>query len=122
VRFSEATTLLNYGFANYALYTDDSPPVLSPLPVTKGLSSSVSLTYADTFQALVEGTGSQNQITATLKLPESVSAPVYEGDTIGYLVYESQGKELGRVAVLAKEAVEQAHLKDYFYQILQKYF
>ena len=43
---------------------------------------------------------------------ETLKAPINEGDIIGCLVYRLNGKELGRVRVLAAEYIKQATFFD----------
>lgn len=49
-RLKDAASLLDYGFARCSLYIDEQPDPLPEITVQKGISSKVSLKYADTFR------------------------------------------------------------------------
>lgn len=113
VRFSQAQTLLNYGYANCTLYKDNEPLNLPEITVTGGVEEQVALKYESVFQILsTKGENFQN-VERRLELPESVSAPCNEGDLIGRLVYELDGTEIGSVNVLLAASVEKAGFTDY---------
>lgn len=92
-RFQAATALLDYGFANYENVTaqlpEDAPQTL---PVTRGTAEAVTLQYDAPRQNLMpKGQGEALQI--TLKLPETLTAPVEAGSRVG-TVYLRNGEEL----------------------------
>ncbi|MCI8993594.1 MAG: D-alanyl-D-alanine carboxypeptidase [Eubacterium sp.] len=121
VRFADAVTLLEYGFANFYLYEDTDRQTLPDLPVTKGVSKTVRLEYKGTFKTLLESSQPENSITVTPELPESVSAPIKKGDTAGYLHYYCNDTELGKIPIVYGESVEKARLRDHFQALFQKY-
>ena len=56
----------------------------------------------------VDVTGADlSAIKRNMKLKESVTAPVRQGDKIGEVIYSLNGKEIGKVDVLATEDVEE---------------
>lgn len=92
-RFQAATALLDYGFANYENVTaqlpEDTPQTL---PVTRGTAEAVTLQYDAPKQCLMpKGQGEALQI--TLELPETLTAPVEAGSSVG-TVYLRNGEEL----------------------------
>jgi len=117
IRFSEAATLLNYGFANCKLYTDKDPGDLPVLPVKNGVKEELSLRYGDPFSYLSVTGEDFSAITKEWKYEESVKAPVTEGDVVGHLVYSLNDKEIGRVEILAGETVEEAGYRDYWRKV-----
>lgn len=121
VRFEDAVTLLNYGFANFYLYEDTNRQTLPDLPVTKGVTNTVRLEYKGTFKTLLETSQPESAVTVTAELPESVTAPIKKGDTAGYLHYSCNGSELGKIPIVYGESVEKARLRDHFRALFQKY-
>ncbi|MCI9488346.1 MAG: D-alanyl-D-alanine carboxypeptidase [Lachnospiraceae bacterium] len=115
VRFSEAASLLNYGFAGCRLFTDndEAREPLPKLPVAMGVAPETSLRYDGEFSYLGMNGEDFSAVERTLTLPESLTAPVAEGDTVGSLTYTLNGKTLGTVDVLAAESVEAAGYGDY---------
>ena len=122
VRFSEAATLLNYGFANCKLYTDQEPEALPLMPVENGVKEEMTLRYGAPFSYLSVTGEDFSAITKEWSYEESVKAPVAEGDVVGWLVYSLNGTEIGRVEIQAAEAVEEAGFGDYWKKVLGVFF
>ena len=117
VRFSEAATLLNYGFANCRVYTDEAPGELPLLPVEHGTQEQIILKYGDTFSYLSVTGEDFSAITKEWSYESSVKAPVEEGDPVGWLIYSLGEKEIGRVEIQAAESVEEAGFGDYWKKV-----
>ncbi|WNX83607.1 D-alanyl-D-alanine carboxypeptidase family protein [Agathobaculum sp. NTUH-O15-33] len=102
-RMADATALLNYGFANFAVYT---PPadVLRPVPVKLGKTDTVQPAMESS--SLVIEKAKAAELETTLDLPETLTAPVEQGQTIGELTVSSGGETVLRVPLTAAEAVE----------------
>lgn len=102
-RMADATALLNYGFANFAVYT---PPadVLRPVPVKLGKTDTVPPAMESS--SLVIEKAKAAELETTLDLPETLTAPVEQGQTIGELTVSSGGETVLRVPLTAAEAVE----------------
>ena len=82
-RNTDATTLLNYAFANYTLCPLRPEQPLPQLPVDMGEESLLPLRFGGEEYAVVTRGGSTP--TYRLTLPERVSAPLHEGDPVGTL-------------------------------------
>ena len=121
-RFHDAEKLLNYGFSVSNLYVDENKEPLPPMRVEGGVEESVSLHYAEEFRYLDVTGRDLSAVEKELKLPESVKAPVTEGETAGQAVYRIGGEEIGRIAVLYDASVEKAGFGDYFKKVLGVYF
>lgn len=123
IRFMEASKLLNYGFANYSIYSDDNTDtVLSPVKVTKGVLDTVQGKAGNQFSYLcIKGKTSEN-IRKEVSLYEEVPAPIAVNDKIGEIIYYYDNEKIGSVDILASEAIEKARYKDYFIKLLKRYF
>ena len=121
-RFHDAEKLLNYGFSVSNLYVDENKEPLPQMRVEGGVEESVSLHYAEEFRYLDVTGRDLSAVEKELKLPESVKAPVTEGETAGQAVFRIGGEEIGRVAVLYDASVEKAGFGDYFKKVLGVYF
>lgn len=122
-RFSEASKLLNYGFANYSVYTDDNTDItITPVKVSRGVSDSVQGEPAKVFSYLCSKGKSPELIRKELILFEKLDAPVELNAKIGEVVYYYQNEEIGRVDILASEAVNKAGYKDCFLKLLKRFF
>ncbi|MCD8125567.1 MAG: D-alanyl-D-alanine carboxypeptidase [Lachnospiraceae bacterium] len=114
-RFSEAQSMLNYGFSICSLYedTDSDREELPALPVERGKSDSVSLSYADSFSYLSTTGEDFSQIERRITLPSSLTAPIEEGAAVGSLEYILDGRTLGRIDIVTTAAVERAGYPDF---------
>lgn len=121
-RFHDAEKLLNYGFSVSNLYVDENKEPLPQMRVEGGVEESVSLHYAEEFRYLDVTGRDLSAVEKELKLPESVKAPVTEGETAGQAVYRIDGEEIGRIAVLYDASVEKAGFGDYLKKVLGVYF
>ena len=122
IRFEEAKKLLDYGFASCQLYRDEEMPVLPQMEVRKGVAMSVPLKYGGEFSYLSINGEDLSAIEKNLRLPESIEAPVEENSEVGELVYSLEGKELGKVKVMAAGRVERAGFLDYMEQVWRRMF
>ena len=104
-RFSDAKSLLNYGFSTWSLVTVTPDEVLPPVPVMLGVCGTVQPVLTSENTLLVEKTLA-NSLTKEIALAESVAAPVYAGDTLGQLtVRDAAGNTVAELPILAGEDV-----------------
>lgn len=104
-RFSDAKSLLNYGFSTWSLVTITPDEVLPPVPVMLGVRGTVQPVLTSENTLLVEKTLA-NGLTKEVALAESVAAPVYAGDTLGQLtVRDAAGNTVAELPILAGEDV-----------------
>ena len=104
-RFSDAKSLLNYGFSTWSLVTVTPDEVLPPVPVALGVRGTVQPVLTSENTLLVEKTLA-NGLTKEVALAESVAAPVYAGDTLGQLtVRDAAGNTVAELPILAGEDV-----------------
>ena len=104
-RFSDAKSLLNYGFSTWSLVTVTPDEVLPPVPVMLGVRGTVQPVLTSENALLVEKTLA-NGLTKEVALAESVAAPVYAGDTLGQLtVRDAAGNTVAELPILAGEDV-----------------
>lgn len=113
VRFQDAVTLLNYGYAVCRLYEDKEKLPLPEMPVKNGVEDAVPLTYDGTFSYLSIKGEDFSKVEKTLILEESLTAPVEPGRKAGVLSYSLGGKKLGELPVITDGSAEEARYKDY---------
>lgn len=120
-RFDSAAALLNYGFANYTLTQVYPEQVLPPIPVLLGEQDTVQPELAQDCTILTQ----QNQsgsITTQIHLPQQLSAPVEEGQTLGEMVVYLDGTEYQRVDLVASHEVARLTTWGIFQQLLDTLF
>ncbi|MDE6619786.1 MAG: D-alanyl-D-alanine carboxypeptidase [Lachnospiraceae bacterium] len=121
VRFSEAQMLLEYGFAVTRLYVDENKQALGDIPVTGGKAERLAVEPKGAFRYLDVTGADFNRIEKQYQYVDTVVAPVERGTEVGYISYSLDGRELGRMPIIAAEPVEKAFFVDYLKRILIKY-
>ena len=119
-RFSDAVTLLNYGYSVCDIYHDTEMPQLPNLSVSGGRCDTLSLSYAKEFSTLFLEPVDTASIEKQLTLPETVTAPVNEGDVIGTLTYTLDEKTIGTVDITAAQSVSSATYGDALFKMFRK--
>ncbi|MCD7776886.1 MAG: D-alanyl-D-alanine carboxypeptidase [Firmicutes bacterium] len=114
-RNEAAKTLLDYGYAYFALYTSGEGEG-DPVPVTGGKCDAVG-TYYESFSCVL-AKGKDSEVTKTITLEKSVSAPVSAGDTVGEVTYTLDGEVIGSVPITAAEDVLRIGYLDIIYRML----
>lgn len=118
IRFSDAATLLNYGFGKCRVYQDKNDDALTPLSVKKGIADSVSISYKGPFQYMTTDGKDLTGVKKKLELPAEVKAPIRSGEVAGKAIYTLDGKTIGSVDILYDKDVAAAVYRDYFYRTL----
>lgn len=98
-----AAKLLDFGFANYAIYSDTDGAV-NNIKVTGGIKNDIALKHND-FSSLIEKSA-LSKIEAVTDIPESVPAPIKTGDKIGTITYKNGETVIGTTDIVAAEDVD----------------
>jgi D-alanyl-D-alanine carboxypeptidase (penicillin-binding protein 5/6) len=122
VRNKDAVALLNYGFANCTLYTDENSDPLPSLPVKKGTADNVSLSYENSFSAVLLKGADPLSVEKIFVLPEEATAPIESGQEAGKVVYTLNNEEIGSVRILYADSVPALTYRDCFIDVLLNYF
>ncbi len=115
IRNAEATRLLDWGFASFGLYT---------APATSGAHVSVTGGAKTTCPVSEEGFScvlpkeSLGKVVVERVLPDTLSAPIRQGDAVGEVRYLLGDTCIGRVPILSEFAVERIG----FFTVLRRMF
>ena len=116
-RFSTASTLLDWGFANFKLVTVAPEESLPTVPVALGTQDSVELNEVQA-QILIRS-ADEGQISTQVVLPGGVEAPVEQGGQLGSFVVQI-GDQVAAVCPLeAAQSVERLQLGDVFLRFVK---
>lgn len=116
IRNEETKRMLDYGFANYGLFTrskTELPPV-----GTLGGDADVCRVGYEGFSSVVSR-GEENKIETEIELPESLTAPISEGDVVGRAVFRSGDRAVGEVPIKALESVPRITFPALFKKMLR---
>ncbi len=103
-RFTAAKSLLDYGFANYALVSPEPAEPLPPVAVRLGTVSQVQARLAEA-EPLLAGKSAAAKAERVVELAESVEAPVEAGQKLGTVTVRAGETVLAEIPLVAEEAV-----------------
>ncbi len=120
-RFSSASKLLDYGFANYAIADNSSYKAKLPkIKVLGGTKENAKTEINGPLSAVVKK-GNQDKITVKVNIEDSIDAPLKKGDKVGEAIFYVDDKELTRREVVAKEDVPKINCILMFGKCLRKW-
>ena len=117
-RFSACKSMLDYGFANFALVTPEMPQAAS-VPVTLGVAAGVSAVPGEETALLIDKS-QRDQVTVSVELEESVTAPVSKGARLGTMTVKAGEQVLTRIPLVAAEGVARLTYGDLFLEVLRR--
>ena len=105
-RFAICRALLDYGFANYALYQPDiSADSLPPIAVEQGQKSTVPVTTDSYGGSVLVSKSSAGKIEQDVVLEETLTAPVTAGQEVGMITYRIGDQTVAEQKIVATEDV-----------------
>ncbi len=119
VRNEAAKQLLDYGFANYSVYTNSGGEA-GEVRVMGGVTSSVPCEYAAYATLLPKG--KNKNVVAELLLADNISAPVRKGTPVGTVRYLLDGNVIAEEPVTASSDVEKIGFFGILLKMLGIYF
>jgi len=120
-RFADASKLLDFGFANFALYNGALDVELAPVPVILGESESVSLDFGTAPSVLVEK-NILSGISQMVEVPSDLKAPIEQGQKVGCVKIMSGETILAEVPIIAAECVKRLDTGGVFRKMLELIF
>ena len=117
-RFAACKSMLDYGFANFALV---SPQIKGDLeiPVKLGAQSSVKAVPGEEAQMLIDKS-QRDMVTTDFTLEENVTAPVSRGQRLGTMTVRAGEQILAQIPLVAETAVPRLSWGDLFLRILSR--
>jgi len=120
-RFAAATSLLDYGYANYALVSAQPSEPPAPVPVSLGRESSVAVKPGVSDKLLLNKADAAG-IEISVTLCDKVEAPVAVGQKLGEITVLSNGTELERIPLIAAVAVERLGFFEIYGRLFKSLF
>ena len=117
-RFASAKSLLDYGFANYAVNTQiTAGDEVQKIAVEKGVDKEVGVVAGDSCSTLVKK-GQEDNITKEIKIDETITAPIEAGQKIGTMTISRDSEVIADIDLNASSTVEKKGIgliiKDFF--------
>ena len=119
-RFAACKSMLDYGFANFALVQPELPEA-SSIPVKLGVENTVKAIPADDGQMLIDK-AQKNLVTTEIQLDEEVTAPVSQGQRLGTMTVKAGEQILSEIPMVAESGVEKITFWQMYKRLLRKAF
>ena len=122
VRFSEATKLLDYGFANYTSKSfGNKGDIIQSVNVKKGLEPQVGAVLEKDASVLIKR-GDNGNITQNVIINENISAPIKQGDVLGKIEFKAGKEVILEVNLVAETNVEKSTMWNITTNLYLKWF
>ncbi|MBE6935359.1 MAG: D-alanyl-D-alanine carboxypeptidase [Ruminococcaceae bacterium] len=120
-RNADASGLLNFGFANYAVVSlHSAEEQLAPVPVSLGTAAEVCVKPEHEGSVLVEKAQAAD-VTQEITLAESVEAPVEQGQRLGVLRCRLGEEILAEIPLVATQSVERLGTGEIYEGLLRNF-
>jgi len=117
-RFAACKSILDYGFANFALVQPECPADTA-VPVKLGVADSVRVIPAQDGSMLIDK-GQKSLVTTEIQLNEEVTAPVSQGQRLGTMTVKAGERILAEIPMVAETGVEKLTWWQMFLRLLRK--
>jgi D-alanyl-D-alanine carboxypeptidase (penicillin-binding protein 5/6) len=117
-RFGACKSMLDYGFANFALVKPEMTQQLE-VPVKLGKVEAVTAVTGTEPELLVDK-AQRNNITTEVQLEPEVQAPVSQGQRLGTMTVRAGEQVLAQVPLVAEKSVERLNFGDLFVRVLKQ--
>ena len=117
-RFSACKSMLDYGFANFALVAPEAPKNAG-VPVTLGAADMVSAVPGEQTALLIDKS-QRDRVTVSVELEPAVAAPVSKGQRLGTMTVRSGDQVLAQIPMVAAESVARLSFGELFLEVLRR--
>ena len=111
-----AQRLLDFGFANYAIYRDEEKSMQISILGANVQEFSATYTACD----ILINKEDSNKIERSVEIKENISAPIEKGECVGSIIYTCNGTEIGRSDIFSEETVKKIGFFELYLRVLKK--
>ena len=123
LRFSEASALLDYGFAKCSFYTDNhEKQKFEPVPIQGGIKREITPIPETSFHYTFTTDVDTSKITSKITYLKRNKAPIKKGASLGKITYYYQNNEIGFINLVAGEDIKKASYSDLLIQMIDRFF
>lgn len=123
IRFNQAASLLDYGFANCTGFEDQTTALKLPaIPVKNGVSETVIPYISKDFSYTLCKGESGDQIKRRIEYKKKLTAPIRKGDMVGRVVYTMNDQTLEEIPIYAVKKVPKAAYTDCLEKLMKRWF
>ena len=122
IRFCNAQKLLDYGFSNYTVTSfGKKGDVIKSVEIKKGTASSVDAILENDAEVLMSN-GSSKDITQEIKLDDTFTAPILEGQKLGEVEFSINGNVVSTVTLVANKSSDKLSFGSIIKFVMNKWF
>lgn len=122
IRFSNAQKLLDYGFSNYTVTSfGKKGDVIKSVEIKKGTTSSIDAILESDAEVLMSN-GSSKDITQEIKLDDTFTAPILEGQKLGEVEFSINGNVVSTVNLVANKSSDKLSFGSIIKFVMNKWF
>lgn len=122
LRFSEAKSLLDYGFKNYSsAELSKHGEIVKTINIEKGVESTINAVFSENRSCLIKK-GEESKISQEISVPDSISAPISKGDKIGEIKYFYDGNQIASSNIVSDKTVRKNGFANMSGLLLKRWF
>ena len=122
LRFKNASSLLDYGFSNFEYKKMiNKNDVVKSVKVSKGITPIVNAISENDCGTLISK-GNDINIEQNISIQDTISAPIFKGQTIGKITYSLNGNVISECNLIASDNVDKINLFSMCKLILNNWF
>ena len=122
LRFSEAKQLLDYGFTNYTSYKlSMENEIVKNISISQGVEKNLNAIYSSSNNIMLQK-GTESKITQEINIPDTLTAPISQGEKIGEINYYLDGNLLASVDVVSDRSIKKIGLVNMSTYLIKQWF
>lgn len=122
IRFSNAQKLLDYGFSNYSVTSfGKKGDVIKSVEIKKGTTPSIDAILENDADVLMSN-GSSKDVTQEIKLDDTFTAPILEGQKLGEVEFSINGNVVSTVNLVANKSSDKLSFGSIIKFVMNKWF
>ena len=122
IRFSTASTLLDFGFSNFEYrQLANKGDIITTVNISKGTSPSLNAIISRDIGTIISK-GTSSNIDQTITLNDNMSAPITQGTTIGKIEYSLNNEIISSADLVAETTINKLSLWNMLSNIYFKWF
>ena len=122
LRFSEAKQLLDYGFTNYTSYKlSMENEIVKNISISQGVEKNLNAIYSSSNNIMLQK-GTESKITQEINIPDTLTAPISQGEKIGEINYYLDGNLLASVDVVSDRSIKKIGFVNMSTYLIKQWF
>ncbi|MEN6412249.1 MAG: D-alanyl-D-alanine carboxypeptidase family protein [Veillonellales bacterium] len=119
--WEDSTALLDFGFSQVQAFdVFHEGDVLKTVKVTHGKKDFINLVAGENLSVPLFSPNDRSRFQTVFEVPDTIQAPVTQGQKVGIAKVLYQNKEVGRVNLVAAESIDQKSLRELLQEMRQK--